>query len=197
MELENLKQSWAELNDRLDRTDEQLRELTDRATRRHADDLRRRTERRLWLPIAAAGLLPLLMYNLSRMDDLKLSPFCLAALCVFVAAAVANNIALLVRLRDIDPIHSTVSEICRRTRRLRRHLLRGLAMQMVLMFVLVLSIVLCITGSGIDGIEPLMYGFWGGVAIGLPAGIYRFMQIYGDIAEMEHSFGMDGGRTEE
>ena len=188
MELEDLKKGWDELSGRLDTAEDKLRALTDRATRERADDLRRRTERRLFIPIAAVGLLPLLMYNLCRTVDIELNTFCLVALVLFIAFALVNNLSLLVQLHDIDPIRSTVSEICRRTRRLRRQLLWGVAVQMVLMFALVLSLVISIIKSDIADIEAVMYGFWGGLAVGLPIGIYRFMRIYGDIVDMEHSF---------
>ena len=188
MELEDLKKGWDELSGRLDTAEDKLRMLTDRATRERADDLRRRTERRLFLPIVAAGLLPLLMYNLCNIVGVELNTFCLATLVLFIAFALVNHISLVVQLHDIDPIRSTVSEICRRTRRLRRQLLWGVAVQLVLMFALVLSLVICIVKSDIADREAVMYGFWGGLAVGLPIGLYRFMRIYGDIVNMEHSF---------
>ncbi|MCH5335000.1 MAG: hypothetical protein J1D86_04235 [Alistipes sp.] len=188
MELEDLKKGWDELSGRLDTAEDKLRALTDRATRERADDLRRRTERRLFLPIVAAGLLPLLMYNLCNIVGVELNTFCLVALVLFIAFALVNNLSLLVQLHDIDPIRSTVSGICRRTRRLRRQLLWGVAVQLVLMFALVLSLVICIVKSDIADREAVMYGFWGGLAVGLPIGLYRFMRIYGDIVNMEHSF---------
>lgn len=189
MELEDLKKGWDDLNGRLEQTEDKLRALAGKAVRERADDLRKKTERRLFIPIAAAGLLPLLMYNLCHLVDLELNSFCLVALVLFIAFALVNNLSLLVQLHDIDPIRSTVSEICRRTRRLRRQLLWGVAVQMVLMFALVLSLAVSVVKSDIADMEYVMYGFFGGFAVGLPIGIWRFLQIYGDIAEMEHSFG--------
>ena len=187
MELENLKQGWDDLNGRLDRAEERLRELADNAVRERANELRKKTERRLFLPIAAAALLPLLFYNLNRTTGWALGTPFIISLALFVVFAVANSIALLVRLRDIDPVHSTVSEICRRTRTLRRHLLWGFALQFMLMLVLILMLIIGLEKSDLPGIEYMMYGFWGGLAVGLPIGIWRFLRIYGDIVEMEHS----------
>lgn len=189
MELEDLKKNWNDLNDRLDRTDERLRALTCKAVRERADDLRRRTERRLWLPLVAAGMLPLLFYNLNRMTDWTLGTPFAVSLALFVIVSVADSIALLVRLHDIDPVRSTVSEICRRTRALRRHLLWGFAVQFTLMLVLILLLITDLEQSNLPDVEYMMYGFWFGLAVGLPIGIRRFMKIYGDVVEMERTFG--------
>ena len=189
MELEDLKKSWDELNGRLEQTEDKLRSLADKAMRERADSLRRKTENRLWLPIVAAGLLPLLMYNMCDIVAIELNAVCIVSLILFMITAVANGVSILIQLRDLNPLHSTVKDICCRTRRLRRHLLWGVVAKFGLMTVLVLSLSLCIYESNIAEVDYVMYGFWAGLAVGLPIGIHRFIQIYGDIAEMEHSFG--------
>lgn len=188
MELENLKKGWDELNGRLDTAEDKLRTLACRAARERADDMRRKTERRLFFPIVVAAVLPLLMYNCFHLAGFAPNTFCLVSLVLFIAVALANNISLVVQLHELDPIHSTVTEICRRTRRLRRQMLCGVAVQITLMFALVLSLVASAYNSDIADIEYVMYGFWGGVAVGFPIGIHRFIRIYGDIADMERSF---------
>ena len=193
MELEGLKKHWEELNSRLEQADTQDNLLRAITVRERTADFRRRTERTMRIPMILALLLPLLLMNTSILLDFELTAVCIISMIFLVGFVVTDYTLFIIQLRRIDPLYGTVSETCRKIRRLRRHFLWDKAVKIIIVIPLILSL---FDGFRHSPMAPFaIKGFWIGIAIGLPIGISLFIRIYTDLVDLERMFG-DSDKTD-
>ena len=178
MELENLRDSWHSARDAAlsEQTEENLKKITARVA---AGKIRSSTERlrRRWrLTIVPIGLLPVWTGPL-QLSGIRPAISCWIVFCLFVASALTHLVYFLWLLDRCDPVVCTMREISETVVRLRRSFLRSRVIHLSMAALLLVLIYRQLQPFH----EAWAYGFWFGLAVGLPIGIHLFLRILGDI----------------
>ena len=181
MELENLRESWLSASDAAlsEQTAEKLKKITARVA---AGKIRSSTERlrRRWrLTLIPIALLPAIWMGPLQPGGIRSALGCWIVLCLFVASALTHLVYFLWLLDRCDPLEHSVRAAAEAVVRLRRAFLRSEAIHLP-MAALLLAIVYRQQQTQ-PFHEAWVYGFWFGLAIGLPIGIRLFLRILGDL----------------
>ncbi len=177
MELDNLKDTWRELDERLDRLDRRIDTLTASVVSRRIVTSRERLQRINRLLLVPLSAMPLAFANLFRYVE---PPAALAvSLGIFLLAMFVRQILLLVLIERIRPERQTVRELGRAVLRLRRCFLWGV----------VVGIALAIPPLGLLAwrlsqlaeAEFVLWGFATGLVCGIALGVQLFLRIYSEI----------------
>ncbi|MDE6623252.1 MAG: hypothetical protein K2K30_02535 [Alistipes sp.] len=174
MELEELKNEWQRLDDRMDRMEQRMGRLTAGGVAGSFRPAFDRLLRRFRLSIVVALLVPMNFWGaFCRYGAVVEMMPLLAAICLFAVAVIVQNLLLQDRLRRIDPAGQTLREACAAVIRLRRLYLRGVAccVPFAALWILWLGGVLWHRGDAY-----VLYGVATGAIVGLPLGTVVFLR---------------------
>ena len=181
MELENLRDSWRTASDAAlsEQTAENLKKITARVAAGKIQSSTERLRRRWRLTIIPIALLPAIWITPMQSGDPQLRPLCWGVLCLFITSALSHLVYFLWLLDRCDPLEHSVRAAAEAVVRLRRIFLRSEVIH-ILLAVVLLAIVYR-QQQTIPFHEAWVYGFWTGIALGLPIGIRLFLRILSDI----------------
>lgn len=186
MELEELRQSWRELDARLHTADEKIRRMARAAAQGRIDTSRRRIRRSVRRPLFLVWLLPLLIFNFCRILDWHPEPLFYILFGLFLLVILATHIDLLMLLDAIDPVRQTAREAYAGTLRFRRRLLRSVILKGALAVPVIVWIGLSFDpGTGLY--TYALTGFWTGVAVGGAIGIHRLLHLCDEIGQIQRT----------
>lgn len=189
MELDDLKTSWRDLDERLARTDARIDRLAASVTARKAssslDWLRRRTT----LFLLLVGLLPMGYAQLFR--QLDESPTTAASVCMgfFVCAMLFRQVFLLVLLGRIRPERQSVRELCRAVLHWRRCFLWGVVAGAVLAVPLFVSLYALF--ADLPQGDYLLWSFFAGLTLGIGIGLRVFFRMLREIDDLRDALAAD------
>ncbi|WP_295939264.1 hypothetical protein [uncultured Alistipes sp.] len=178
MELDDLKTQWHDLDKRLDHAGTKIDRLTAEVASGKFTSAKQRLTQTLRMGIAILLLLPgPLMYTFRFVGEQPAVAFYIV-LGLFFFAMLIREITLLVMLSRISPETQTVRDACNAVLRFRRSYLAGVAMGVILAVPL-----LVLLGMYMAKITTpyMLYGFIGGLVVGLPIGIRVYRRIMGEI----------------
>lgn len=181
MELENLRDSWRAANDATlpEQTEQQLKKIAGRVTAGRMQSSIERLRRRWRLGLLLIAVMPVVWISPMLEGDPPLRTLCWGALCIFLASAMTHILWLLRILERCDPLDHSVRTISEAVVRLRRTFLRNAAIHLPMMILLLW--IFYRQHLSLPFHEAWAYGFWTGIALGLPIGIRLFLRILSDI----------------
>ena len=179
MELDDLKNKWRELGDRLDCADVKIDRLTAEVAAGKFIPAKQRLARMLRMQLLLLAFLPLPFSNILRYADNAGSDIAVQVLLgLFILAMLGRQVFLIVRLAGIDPVKQSVREACAAVVRFRSCFLVGV----------VIGIALGVPFLVAFGIYAskfttpyVLYGFWAGLAVGVPLGVRIFLRMRSEI----------------
>lgn len=183
MELENLRDSWRSSNagaqDPDRRSETEWEKVSARVAAGKFQSSMQRLRRRWRWAIIPIVLLPAIWMGPLQQGGLRLTLGCWIVLCLFVASALTHLLYFLRLLDRCDPVSCTVREISEAVVRLRRSFLRSEVIHLPMAALLLVLFYQQQQETPFH--EAWIYGFWLGLAIGLPIGISLFLRILDDI----------------
>lgn len=189
MELDDLKTSWRDLDERLARTDARIDRLAASVAARKVssslDWLRRRTT----LFLLLVGMLPLGFVQLFRQFDEGPTTAVSVCMGLFVCAMLFRQVLLLVLLQRIRPELQSVRALCRAVLHWRRCFLWGVVVGVVLVIPLFVSLFAFFAGQPQD--DYLLWGFFAGLALGAAVGVRVFLKMLREIDALRDALATD------
>ena len=179
MELDDLKNKWRELDGRLDCADVKIDRLTAEVAAGKFIPAKQRLARMLRMQLLLLAFLPLPFSNILRYADNAGSDIAVQVLLgLFILAMLGRQVFLIVRLAGIDPVKQSVRDACAAVVRFRSCFLVGVGIGIVLG-------VPFIVAFGIYASKfttpYVLYGFWVGLAVGVPLGVRVFLRMRNEI----------------
>ncbi|WP_291528053.1 hypothetical protein [Bacteroides sp. UBA939] len=179
MELDELKNNWAAMEERLGRLEMENRRQLNKTVNSKLKQVRRRLLLRLTLVICI--LLPLSL-NLAHNIDLHFSVLTWTLMGVFIAVVVCRQLIWMWLLGRIDCLQMTVREVCLAENRFRMSFKIGIVVSVLCAVPLLSSMVWDIAGLG-D--RNMLLAIWTGILIGLFVGICLLLRAWKGIKELQ------------
>lgn len=189
MELDDLKTSWRDLDERLARTDARIDRLAASVTARKATSSLEWLRRRTTLFLLLVGLLPMGYAQMFR--QLDEGPTTAASVCMglFVCAMLFRQVFLLVLLSRIRPERQSVRELCRAVLHWRRCFLWGVVAGVVLAVPLFVSLYALF--ADLPQSDYLLWSFFAGLALGSAIGLRVFFRMLREIDDLRDALAAD------
>ncbi|WP_303208774.1 hypothetical protein [Bacteroides oleiciplenus] len=181
MELEELKQNWNIMEERLGRLEMEQRQQQNNKVVSKVKQVQDRVLRRFTIVVIC---LPLLCWLLVHNRAYDFSVLTWILLFLFVAVILARQFAWMVLLRRIDCLKMTVREVCLAEGRFRMSFKVGIAVSVLCAVPLLASMIWDMSRMG-D--RYLLIGAWTGLAVGLIIGLRLFFKAWSGVKELREA----------
>lgn len=183
MELDELKNRWQELDERLNAMDGKVRSMTADAAAGRIFSSRKRLERIIRMPLFVICFLPLVVSGLIRETNWHPGGAFIACFVLFLVAVAVNHVVLLAILRGLDAEKMTVREAYACSLRLRKHFIGGVMVKMLLAAPVLVLFGIALSNTGTYAI----WGFWSGLALGSVLGVRVFLKASGEVGAIQRA----------
>lgn len=181
MELEELKQNWNIMEEKLGRLEMEQRQLLNKTVNSKVKQVQDRVLRRFTIVVIC---LPFFCWYIihKQMCDFSLSTWIL--LFLFVAVIIARQFTWMLLLRKIDCLKMTVREVCLAESRFRMSFKVGIAVSVLCAVPLLASM---IWDMAEFGNRSILIGAWTGLVVGLLIGLRLFFKAWSGIKELREA----------
>ena len=181
MELEELKQNWNIMEERLGRLEMDQRQQLNNKVVSKVKKVQDRVLRRFTIVVIC---LPFFCWYIvhNQMCDFSLSTWVL--LFLFVAVIIARQFTWMLLLRKIDCLKMTVREVCLAESRFRMSFKVGIAVSVLCAVPLLASMIWDMSPMG-D--RYILIGAWTGLVVGTLIGIRLFLKAWSGIKELKEA----------
>lgn len=181
MELEELKQNWNIMEERLGRLEMEQRQRQNKTVNSKLQQVRERLLKRFMMLVI---VLPALLWVMGRHDHYSFSLLTWVLLFVFVAVIIARQFTWWLLLKRIDCLKLTVREVCLAESRFHMSFKVGIAVSVLCGVPLLVSMLWDMSEFG----DPyVMIGAWTGLVIGLLAGLRLFLRAWRGVKELREA----------
>lgn len=181
MELEDLKNNWAAMTERLDRLEIENRKQLHKAVDSKVRQMRQRLLLRLTFVVF---LLPLFLWNIMRHAEYNFSIQTWVMVCLFVVAIGIRQFIWMYLLDKIDCNRMAVREVCLAEARFRLSFKVGIGISVLLAIPMLTGMLWDMNRFG----DPyLMAGAWTGLAVGLMLGLRLFFKAWRGVKELREA----------
>ena len=179
MELEELKQNWNIMEERLGRLEMEQRQQLNNKVVSKVKQVQDRVLRRFTVLILC---LPLMAWLLVRNQVYDFSVLTWVLLFLFVVVILARQLTWMLLLRKIDCLKMTVREVCLAESRFRMSFKVGIAVSVLCAVPLLVSMIWDMSQMG-D--RYILIGAWTGLVVGGLIGIRLFLKAWSGIKRTE------------
>lgn len=181
MELEELKQNWNIMEERLGRLEMDQRQQLNNKVVSKVKKVQDRVLRRFTIVVIC---LPFFCWYIvhNQMCDFSMSTWVL--LFLFVAVIIARQFTWMLLLRKIDCLKMTVREVCLAESRFRMSFKVGIAVSVLCAVPLLASMIWDMSQMG-D--RYILIGAWTGLVVGTLIGIRLFLKAWSGIKELKEA----------
>lgn len=184
MELEDLKQSWKQMDERLSTLDIENKELTRQVMNQKISTVRDKLKRKFMLGLAIVLMLPSMIHLNERVIGNSFSNFTWIALSILFITMAIRQIVWLRDLRGIDCLTQTVQEACVAEVRLRKHIKVGVGIGLLLVTPFFISFFLDLQQWGN---VYVLTGASCGAVVGGVFGFFKLRKLMKDVDRLNHT----------
>ena len=181
MELEELKQNWNIMEEKLGRLEMEQRQQLNSKVVSKVKQVQDRVLRRFTVLVLC---LPLMSWFLVRNQVYDFSVLTWILLFLFVVVILARQLTWMLLLRKIDCLKMSVREVCLAESRFRMSFKVGIAVSVLCGVPLLASMIWDMSQMG-D--RYILIGAWTGLVIGLLIGIRLFLKAWSGIKELKEA----------
>ena len=189
MELDDLKTSWRDLDERPAPTEGRIRRPAAAVTARKVSSSLEWLRRRTILFLLLVGLLPMGYAQLFRQLDEGLTTAASVCMGLFVCAMLFRQVFLLALLGRIRPERQSVHALCRAVLQWRRCFLWGVVAGVALAVPLLVSLYALF--ADLPQADYLLWGFFAGLALGAAIGLRVFFRTLREIDDLRDAIAAD------
>ena len=179
MELEELKQNWNIMEERLGRLEMDQRQQLNNKVVSKVKKVQDRVLRRFTIVVIC---LPFFCWYIVHNQMCDFSMLTWTLLFLFVAVILARQLTWMLLLRKIDCLKMTVREVCLAESRFRMSFKVGIAVSVLCAVPLLASLIWDMSQMG-D--HYLLIGVWTGLVVGMLIGIRLFLKAWSGIKELK------------
>ena len=179
MELEELKQNWNIMEERLGRLEMDQRQQLNNKVVSKVKKVQDRVLRRFRIVVLC---LPFFSWHIVHNQMCDFSMLTWILLFLFVAVILARQLTWMLLLRKIDCLKMTVREVCLAESRFRMSFKVGIAVSVLCAVPLLASMIWDMSQMG-D--HYLLIGVWTGLVVGMLIGIRLFLKAWSGIKELK------------
>ncbi len=181
MELEELKQNWNIMEERLGRLEMDQRQQLNNKVVSKVKQVQDRVLRRFTVLVLC---LPFMSWLLVRNQAYDFSVLTWVLLFLFVVVILARQLTWMLLLRKIDCLKMTVREACLAESRFRMSFKVGIAVSVLCAVPLLASMIWDMSQMGN---RYMLIGVWTGLVVGLLIGIRVFLKAWSGIKELKEA----------